>query len=96
MSLLQLAGAELGRDVAAHSDADVIRGKNPGNTADVALLRGFGLRRLVAMALRRQLGRLNGGCAQKRGHKDEPNPLHDYELLSLRDSVAELLPHECA
>src|ERR1700722_7458297 len=100
MRLLRLARAELGGDVAAEPDTNALPGQDAGRAGDVTLLQGFRLRRLVAVALRGQLRRRGGSRAEKGDHKSERDlSLHDHELPSRsrpRDTVAELLPHECS
>ena len=66
MNLLQLAGAELGRNIAAEPDADAVTREDARRASDIARLDGFGLLRLVDLAtLRGQFRRLPGGRARE-------------------------------
>src|SRR6202020_849588 len=80
MGSLQLAAAELGRDVAAQPDTDAITRQDARRAGDIALLGRFSLLRLVDMTLRGQFRSLRGGRAEKSGHQDECDPsLRDHE-----------------
>src|SRR5579864_6698972 len=86
MNLLQLASAELGRNITADSDTDAVSREDASRASDIARCDVFGLLRPVALpTLRGKLRRLPGGRRENSARERECDPsLNDHGTFTGR------------